>query len=196
MLDLAAGWNAISFPANPVDTAIDAVFTDPAVDRVVGWNPMNATGAWGMASRTDGVWGTEANAFPLTDVEVRYGYWVHSTAFVKQSVQLEGPINRETGGKPNPIGIATVPGWTFIGVVDQDGDQTEDHWGKVLKDSEGTAMTAATYMPGYVQAYTWDGIDNGYRALAPDGDIIIGKGIWVFFSEIKAPPPPDNTIAP
>ena len=196
VLDLAAGWNAISFPANPVDTAIDAVFTDPAVDRVVGWNPMNATGAWGMASRTDGVWGTEANAFPLTDVEVRYGYWVHSTAFVKQSVQLEGPINRETGGKPNPIGIATVPGWNFIGVVDQDGDQTEDHWGKVLKDSEGTAMTAATYMPGYVQAYTWDGIDNGYRALAPDGDIIIGKGIWVFFSEIKAPPPPDNTIAP
>ena len=196
VLDLAAGWNAVSFPANPVDTAIDAVFTDPAVDRVVGWNPMNATGPWGMASRTDGVWGTEANAFPLTDVEVRYGYWVHSTAFVKQSVQLEGPIDRETGGKPNPIGIATVPGWNFIGVVDQDGDQTENHWGKVLKDSEGTAMTAATYMPGYVQAYTWDGIDNGYRALAPDGDIIIGKGIWVFFSEIKAPPPPDNTIAP
>ena len=134
VLDISAGWNAISFPANPVDTALDAVFTDPAIDRVVGWNPMNSNGAWSIASRVDGVWTTSMDFAPLTDVVVRYGYWVHSMAFIKQSVDLEGPINRETGGKPNPIGIQTVPGWNFIGVVDQDGDQTEDHW-TTLRDS-------------------------------------------------------------
>ena len=189
VLDLTAGWNAISFPANPVDTALDTVFTDEAIDRVVGWNPMSQTGPWSIASRIDGVWTTSANFAPLTDIEVRYGYWVHSMAFVKQSVDLEGPINRETGGKPDPIGIYTLPGWNFIGVVDQDGDQTEDHFGKVLQDSEGVDVTAKDYMPGFRQAYTWDAIANGYRALAEGGDMIIGKGIWVFF-------PDDTTIAP
>lgn len=189
VVDLTAGWNAISFPANPVDTALDAVFTDEAIDRVVGWNPMNQTGPWSIASRIDGVWTTSANFAPLTDVEVRYGYWVHSMAFVKQSVLLEGPINRETGGKPDPIGIYTLPGWNFIGVVDQDGDQTEDNYGDVLQDSEDADVTAKDYMPGFRQAYTWDAIANGYRVLSDDGNMIIGKGIWVFF--------PDNTtIAP
>ena len=40
VIDLTAGWNAVSVPANPVDTALDAVFTEEAVDRVVGWNPL------------------------------------------------------------------------------------------------------------------------------------------------------------
>jgi hypothetical protein len=189
VLDITAGWNAISFPANPVDTALDAVFTEGAIDRVVGWNPMSATGPWSIASRIDGVWTTSANFAPLTDVVVRYGYWVHSMAFVKQSVDLEGPINRETGGKPDPIGIYTLPGWNFVGVVDQDGDQTEDNFGDTLQDSEDVDVTAKDYMPGFRQAYTWDAIANGYRVLADDGDMVIGKGIWVFF-------PDDDTIAP
>ncbi len=196
VLDISAGWNAVSFPANPVDTALDAVFTDSAIDRVVGWNPMSETGPWSIASRVDGVWTTSENFAPLTDIVVRYGYWVHSMGFIKQSVDLEGPINRETGGKPNPIGIQTVPGWNFIGVVDQDGDQTEDDYGKDLrrkdpqaKDPAGDVVTAEDYMPGFKRAYTWDAIANGYRILE-DGDAVkIGKGIWVFF-------PDGTTVAP
>ena len=189
VLDLSAGWNAISFPANPVDTKLEAVFTDAAVDRVVGWNPLSSTGQWSIATRTDGVWSTSANFAPLTEVVVRYGYWVHSAAFVKQSVALEGPLNRDTGSNPDPIGIITIPGWNFVGVVDQDGDQTEGHFGKVLQDSEDVDVTAKSYMPGFVQAYRWDGIANGYRAIAEDDKILIGDGIWVFF-------PDGDNIAP
>ena len=189
VIDLTAGWNAISFPANPIDTALDAVFTDEAIDRVVGWNPLSATGPWSIASRVDGVWTTSANFAPLTDVVVRYGYWVHSMAFIKQSVDLEGPINRETGESPHPVGIQTVPGWNFVGVVDQDGDQTEDDFGKTLQDSELDDVLAKDYMPGFKRAYTWDAIANGYLVLGGDGDVEIGRGIWVFF--------PDNTtVAP
>ena len=189
VLDLSAGWNAISFPANPVDTALDAVFTDAAVDRVVGWNPLSSTGPWSIATRIDGVWSTSANFAPLTEVVVRYGYWVHSTAFVRQAVDLQGPLNRETDSNPDPIGIITIPGWNFVGVVDQDGDQTEGHYGKVLQDSDDVDVTAKNYMPGFVQAYRWDGIANGYRAIAEDDEIKIGDGIWVFF-------PDGDTIAP
>ena len=189
VLDLTAGWNAISFPANPVDTALDAVFTDEAIDRVVGWNPMSDTGPWSIASRVDGVWTTSESFAPLTDVAIRYGYWVHAMAFIKQSVDLEGPINRETGGNPHPIGIQTIPGWNFVGVVDQDGDQTEGHWDDELKDSEGVVVAAKDYMPGFVRAYTWDAIGNGYRVLSNDHAMKIGQGIWVFF-------PDGTTVAP
>ena len=34
VLDLLAGWNSVSFPANPVDRALHAVFTNDAVDQV------------------------------------------------------------------------------------------------------------------------------------------------------------------
>ena len=194
VIDLTAGWNAVSFPADPVDTALDAVFTEEAIDRVVGWNPLSASGPWSIASRIDGVWTTSANFAPLTDVVVRYGYWVHSTAFTEQSVDLKGQLDRESGENPAPVGIITVPGWNFVGVVDQDGDQTEDNFGDTLQTKEAdldepTDITADDYMPGFRQAYTWDAIANGYRVLEGDGKMVIGKGIWVFF-------PDDTTIAP
>ena len=189
VIDLTAGWNAVSFPANPIDTALDAVFTEEAIDRVVGWNPLSATGPWSIASRIDGVWTTSANFAPLTDVVVRYGYWVHSMAFVEQSVDLKGQLDRESGDNPDPVGIITVPGWNFVGVVDQDGDQTEDNFGDPLQDSEDAVVTADDYMPGFRQAYTWDAIANGYRVLDGGAAMKIGKGIWVFF-------PDDTTIAP
>ena len=189
VINLTAGWNAISVPANPVDTALDAVFTEEAVDRVVGWNPLSATGPWSIATRIDGVWTTSANFAPLTDIVVRYGYWVHSMAFTEQSVDLKGQLDRESGDNPDPVGIITVPGWNFVGVVDQDGDQTEGHFGKDLEDSEDAVVTADHYMPGFRQAYTWDAIANGYRVLDGEAAMEIGQGIWVFF-------PDDTTIAP
>ena len=189
VIDLTAGWNAVSVPANPVDTALDAVFTEEAVDRVVGWDPLSSTGPWSIATRIDGVWTTSANFAPLTDIVVRYGYWVHSMAFTEQSVDLQGQLDRESGDNPTPVGITTVPGWNFVGVVDQDGDQTEDNFGDTLQDSEDADVNADDYMPGFRQAYIWDAIANGYRVLGGGDDMIIGKGIWVFF-------PDDTTIAP
>lgn len=194
VIDLTAGWNAVSVPADPVDTALDAVFTEEAVDRVVGWNPLSATGPWSIATRIDGVWTTSANFAPLTDIVVRYGYWVHSAAFVEQSVDLKGQLDRESGDNPAPIGIITVPGWNFVGVVDQDGDQTEDNFDEVLQTKEAdledpTDITADDYMPGFRQAYTWDAIANGYRVLAGDDNMTIGDGVWVFF-------PDGTTVAP
>ena len=86
-------------------------------------------------------------------------------AFTEQSVDLQGQLDRESGDNPTPVGITTVPGWNFVGVVDQDGDQTEDNFGDTLQDSEDADVNADDYMPGFRQAYTWDAIANGYRVL-------------------------------
>ena len=84
---------------------------------------------------------------------------------------------------PMARAIPTVAGWNFVGVVDQDGDQTEGHWKEPLRDSEGEEVTADLYMPGFVRAYTWHAIGHGYLALDGGDAMEIGQGIWVYFGK-------------
>ena len=52
VLNLVTGWNAVSLPADPVDNRIDAVFSDPAIQAVIGWD----IDGWRVAVRRNGVW--------------------------------------------------------------------------------------------------------------------------------------------
>ena len=182
VIDLLAGWNSISFPANPVDRALHAVFTNPAVDQVIGWNVTDPVSPWRMATRADGVWMTSDEVAALNDVEARYGYWVHSQGFITQAVKLAGKGDRSTDGQPNPTDIPTDEGWNFVGVVDTDGDQTQDNAGESLRNSNNDPITAAEYLGNYTRAYTWDHINNTWDVLKTDEDIVIGSGIWVYYT--------------
>ena len=181
-LNLLAGWNTISFPANPQDRALHAVFTEPEIDQVIGWDATNPTSPWRAATRVDGVWTTGENFAVLNDVEARYGYWVHSQGFVTQSVKLVGkgdrigPIFNETTDIPT-----NSRGWNFVGVVDVDGDQTEDNAGQTLLNSKKAPISASQYLGEYRNAYTWNNIDNKWQRMRPDGPITIGTGIWVYY---------------
>lgn len=182
-VSLFAGWNAISFPADPIDTTLEAVFSINEIDRVFGWDGGNAEQPWSIATKVDGVWTTSTDYAPLTDVTAQYGYWVHSTGFTDLQVPLMGPLNRETSPHPIPKHIPTNPGWNFVGVIDQDGDQTEDSFGETLKNSDDLEVKAKDYMPGFIRAYTWDEIENSYAVLEEDDMIKIGEGIWVYFPD-------------
>ena len=183
VLDLLAGWNSISFPANPIDRALHAVFTNAAVDQVIGWNVTEPVSPWRMATRADGVWTTNEDFATLNDVEARYGYWVHSTGFITQAVRLAGKGDRSTDGQPNPADIPTDEGWNFVGVVDVDGDQTQDDAGETLRNSNNDPITAANYLGNYTRAYTWDHINNTWDVLKNDEGITIGTGIWVYYTK-------------
>ena len=182
VLDLLAGWNSISFPANPVDRALHAVFTNTAIDQVIGWNVTEPVSPWRMATRVDGVWTTSEDVATLNDVEARYGYWVHSQGFITQAVDLAGKGDRATDGQPNPSDIPTDEGWNFVGVVDVDGDQTQDDAGETLRNSNNDPITAAEYLGGYTRAYTWDHINNTWDVLKNDEGIVIGSGVWVYYT--------------
>ena len=182
VLDLLAGWNSISFPANPVDRALHAVFTNTAIDQVIGWNVTEPVSPWRMATRVDGVWTTSEDVATLNDVEARYGYWVHSQGFITQAVDLAGKGDRATDGQPNPSDIPTDEGWNFVGVVDVDGDQTQDDAGETLRNSNNDPITAAEYLGGYTRAYTWDHINNTWDVLKNDEGIVIGTGVWVYYT--------------
>ena len=183
VISLLAGWNSISFPANPVDSALHAVFTDPAVDRVVGWNVTNPVSPWRLATRVDGVWTTGEEYATLNDVEARYGYWVHSTGFITQAVQLAGKEDRAIGGQPTPAAIPTDMGWNFVGVVDVDGEQTQDNAGETLRNSNNDPITAAEYLGNYTRAYTWDHVNNTWDVVNSDEGVTIGTGVWVYYTK-------------
>ncbi len=189
VLNLLAGWNSVSFPANPQDRALHAVFTNPAVDQVIGWSGTDAHSPWRMSTRVDGVWSTNDQFATLNDVEARYGYWVHSTGFITQPVKLVGKGDRSTSGQPRTTDIPTGEGWNFVGVIDVDGDQTQDHAGRSLRDGKNDAVTAAEYLGDYARAYTWDHVANSWDVINEDETMTIGSGVWVYYTE-------GNNIAP
>ena len=189
VLSLLAGWNSVSLPANPVDRALHAVFTNDAIDVVFGWDATNPVSPWRSASKTDGVWTTHDENGKLNDIEARYGYWVHSTGFITQAVDLAGQLDRGMDGQPAPADIPTDEGWNFVGVVDVDGDQTQDNAGETLRNSNNDPITAAEYLGNYTRAYTWDDVNNTWDVVKMDEGVTIGTGIWVYYTK-------DHDIAP
>ncbi len=187
-IKLIAGWNAVSLPANPIDPAVDTVFTEAIVDMVAAWDGENPEAPWSIATRMDGEWSTHSDFATLTKISARYGYWVHAQGFVTQSVALVGKRDREDPSvvPADLVEIPTNPGWNFVGVIDQDGDQTQDHYGSTLKNGD-TAVTAGSYLGKNMRAYTWDAIRGRFDILEDGDDVMIGDGIWVYYGGGIAP---------
>ena len=185
VLGLHPGWNAVSVPSNPVDPAISAVFTEPSIQAVIGWEGF--AHQWNMAIRRDNVWEANSQYGVLDKIRSRYGYWVKSPKPVRQRVLLFGPPIR-TGGRPITLEVISYHGWHFVGVVDLDGDQTENNFGEKLKDSSGSKISAREYLgSGYRLANTWDPVAQSFDRLLPDDPMIIGDGVWVYYEEKVAP---------
>ena len=187
-LKLIAGWNAVSLPANPADNAIGDVFTEDVIDMVAGWDSSDPEKPWSIATRMEDDWSTHEQFATLNKIHAQYGYWVHAQGFVTQRVQLIGGINRTDPDitPPDLVSIPTLPGWNFVGVIDQDGDQTEADFGETLANGT-TAVKAGDYLGNNKRAYTWDAIRSKFDILEDDNEIEIGQGIWVYFGDGVAP---------
>ena len=179
---LIAGWNAVSFPANPADNAIASVFTEDVIDMVAGWDASDPEKPWSIATRMEGEWSTHDDFATLSKVHAQYGYWVHAQGFVTQRVKLIGGINRTDPEitPPDLVSIPTLTGWNFVGVIDQDGDQTEDNFGEVLTNGD-TKVKAGDYLGSNKRAYTWDPIRSKFDIVEADDELEIGEGIWVYY---------------
>ena len=185
VLQLQPGWNAISVPANPIGSSIDSVFTDPSITAVIGWDPTGENvSPWRVAVRRDGGWESNPNFTELKEIRARYGYWVKSTHFAKQRIRLIGPL-REALPQLEYVLAPIRSGWNFIGVVDSDGDQAENHFGEALKDQNGDRVTAHEYLTGicYSTAYRWDPILDRFEEISPDDSMMIGDGVWLFLRD-------------
>ena len=187
-LKLIAGWNAVSFPANPIDNAIDSVFTEGVIDMVAGWDATDPEKPWSIATRMEGDWSTHEEFATLNKIHAQYGYWVHAQGFVTQRVALIGGINRTDPEitPPDLVSISTLAGWNFVGVIDQDGDQTENNFGEAMANGD-TNVDAGDYLGSNKRAYTWDAVRSEFQILEDGDSIDIGDGIWVYYGGGIAP---------
>lgn len=183
VMQIQAGWNAVSLPQDPVDGSLDSVFSNPAIDQVIAYDA-SSTEPWRMANRQDGVWTTSLGE--LTNIRAELGYWVNSSQFVSQSVQLRNRQRLGADAPLTPLSPSNYKGWNFVGVVDNDGDQTENHWDDGLR--LGTVpQIASVYLGDFVEAYTWNATLNQFAVIEGSDQMKIGQGVWVFYREGDEP---------
>ena len=177
VLPLVAGWNAISLPADPVNPAIDEVFNDREIKYVVAWDTYGLQSPWAVSVRNEGKWETPKAFRAVTRILAGKGYWVNSSEFSHLHVELHRvasvPPIRESDR------CSDHGGWHFVGVHDEDGDQTENHFGDTLRFN-GSEVQAREFFGRYYVAYRWDPVEAQYERIAPEDAVRIGDGVWVY----------------
>lgn len=184
VLPLIAGWNAVSVPADPIDPAIENVFTDPAIEMVVSWDPYGIELPWAASFRDGDVWVPWQYGRGITKIQAGSGFWVRSSRFIEQPITLtQGMLTQERRPVTSDYrgGCGSNAGWFFVGVTDVNGDQTQNHFGEPLKDHDNVVLTVGEYLGKYIRhTYSWDPIEAKYRELSEGDAVLIGEGIWYY----------------
>ena len=184
-MSLLAGWNAKSVPSDPVNPAIDNVFSNSGVDMVLSYSDHT----WSSATKDAG---SGKFVGSLSEIHSGHGYWVHNNNFESQSVALQGPVAPSAGSPPAVVTIPTVAGWNFVGVSDVTRANTEG--------SDGTAITTQTLYFGDLTDSTAGGHDIVYKydttnlkfvEVASGTNVSTGEGLWIYIV-----PESDGSILP
>ena len=181
---LNPGWNLVSLPGSPADSAIASVFgSDIEVRTVYTYNPVTP-GGWQVAVREtlDDAWQGD-----LTDITAKSGYWVLSDAIQ----DLEVSIPRLAGGAvgaSTPVQPPVIPmyaGWNLIPVVDVTGDALDTK----------KSINAMTYLNSLddgldlARVLGFNTITNEWFTVIDPSDatvtdnLQIGSAYWVFVRE-------------
>ncbi len=173
-LGLSAGWNLISLPNNPADTAIDTVVgTANGVSTVYAYQD----GAWKVAVRekTDGAWGAFAGS--LTTMEGHKAYWVKTSDFQKLKIDIPALVGGASGSDtpPTPPTIGINVGWNMVAAVDTSGALADD----------ATVSTVKAYLTGLTvtkmyEYTTASGTWTGYASDDTGNNVKVGRGYWVY----------------
>ena len=186
-MTLYAGWNLISVPSDPVDTAIANVFSNTGIKQVVTYSATTPKQPWRIASQAEGVW-TSQTTPKLENITAGAGYWVESSDFEDQTVALSGPSGAGDV-RPALITIPVVAGWNLIGVVDQDKIQTQksDFGTQLAVNIDGSSTNQDLF--DYIAGTT---VTKGYKYLAASAEFdglnladnqtnaTIGDGLWLY----------------
>lgn len=190
-LGMASGWNTKSFPTNPVNPDINAVFTNIAIDIVVAYDAK--TKGFQIATR-DPVSGafTSTGTNPLTTVVAGRGYNVHTGNFEPVKVFLVGPSEPTVGQPPSIVSIDLDAGWNFIGASDSTLVQSEGASGAQLNRNGGPGVTLANYLAGVTwnRAYQFNTTGLAWVEVFGGSAVNTGMGIWIFVV-----PNADGTVA-
>jgi len=166
---LLPGWNLVSLPGTPSDTAINSVITNAQVDTVLTYDP-TVPGGWLTAVRDSGgdLVGT------LAAIDADRGYWVHTTNDDPIKVDIPGYSG---GTQQLPPAIALVQGWNLVPAV------------SITGAAVASTMDSNTYFTGlsWTRAYGFDTATDAFSSFIPgdtaDTAVVVGRGYWVFLSK-------------
>jgi hypothetical protein len=168
---LSPGWNLISLPGDPTDTAIDSVLpsSHPATS-VLTYDPNAVNGPWLVASRAeDGSWtGT------LSTIDSSHAYWVNTDAFTALSTLI--PEREPAAVLPT---IPVKAGWNLLPVVDLSLSAAGGGPG-------GVVTTAAAYLTSVTWnvAYSFNTQASEWTKLTPiTGNVVNGAGYWTWVTK-------------
>ena len=104
-IPLNLGWNLISLPAEPADSAIDTVINVAEVSQVLTYDP-TVEGGWLAAVRVNG-----AFEGGLTDIDATRSYLVYTTSVDPLKVDIPGLAQ---GSQEFPPAIQLHKGWNMV----------------------------------------------------------------------------------
>jgi hypothetical protein len=186
-LSIFSGWNAVSFPSDPLVAEIDTVFGNAAITQVLAYDSLDMANPWRIATK-DAASGkfTSTGEKPLNTVRSGAAYWVFSTTFVTAKNELRGPEGTGAGAPPPFVSIPVASGWNFVGVVDPLRLSTEGAAGAGLtRDPDGdgiqNAVTVGSYLlgPSETRVYRYDPTALSYVELGSGVQVRTGWGLWV-----------------
>ena len=187
VVELFAGWNSVSVPSNPADSAVDTVLSNAGIKQVVSYDATTPAQPWRIASKVDGAFTSQTDP-GLTTVTAGPGYWVETSDFEDQTIALEGPT-APGDARPGLTTIATGDGWNLVGVVDQSRTQTQKgnkNATLTRPNASGVAtnVTVGTYFNtvNNGRSYTFNTVASEFRELVTADTMTIGSGVWVFIS--------------
>jgi len=170
---MVPGWNLISLPSEPTDSAIDTVITNSQVETVLTYNP-SVPGGWLTAVRDgDNLVGT------LSTIDASHAYWIFQNNGDDIKVDIPG---YKGGASSVPPIISVVEGWNLVPAVTLTGAATWD---------------ADVYFNGidWIKAKSWDASGEAWADHLPDlatdsnrlildandtSNIDTGKGYWLY----------------
>jgi hypothetical protein len=193
-IGMFAGWNAISFPSNPVDSDINSVFTNVGHDAVLGWDP-NVPGQFRIATR-DAVSGefTTTSENGLNSIRASMPVWVHSNNFEDVSALLVGESLPGDPSPPSIVSIPTVAGFNMVPIIDTSKKLTTGAAGANLTRIDSVSgnpvnVTVSDYLGNVVEGrvYKWNPETLTFEQVASNTVVSTGD---VLFVEITGTPTP------
>jgi hypothetical protein len=189
---MEAGWNLISMPSTPADTAINSVLDNEEITTVLTYDP-STPGGWLTAVMDNGsLVGT------LTTIDASRGYWIYQEDGDDIKTLIPGASD---GVQQAPPSIALAKGWNLVPMVSLNNattkveaddyfanidwnkakgwDATNEQWFDVLKgqdivDTDGDGLVE-------IDAVTANNANATHADNDHDiNDLVPGKGYWVF----------------
>jgi hypothetical protein len=188
-----AGWNAVSFPSDPIDPDINSVFDNAGHDAVLGFDP-SVPGGWVVSVR-DTVSGMlePATENGLTSVRSTQAYWVHSLNFEQVKALLTGEVLPSAGSPPAIVMIDTVAGFNAIPVVDTSRKLTTGASGvsltRQVSGGSPVAVTVSSYLGAVVEGRVYQYDPEILSFTQVSGSDVVKTGT-VLFVEVTGTPTP------